>query len=66
VFCFQVSVVLPDTINVPEVLTDALNEDCEYYRVEDIHVSELVSKEFVEAFVKKGMMQIIAVGIALD
>jgi hypothetical protein len=50
----QVSVVLPDTINVPEAVTDALNQDCDYYRVEDIHVSELVNKEFVEAFVKKG------------
>jgi hypothetical protein len=65
VFCLQVSVVLPDTINVPEVITDALNEDCDYYRVEDIHVSELVNKEFIEAFVKKGTVLITAVGIAI-
>lgn len=64
-FCLQVSVVLPDTINVPEVITDALNEDCDYYRVEDIHVSELVNKEFIEAFVKKGTVLITAVGIAI-
>jgi hypothetical protein len=45
---------LPDTINVSEVIIDSLNEDCDYYEVEDIHVSHLISKEFIEAFVKKG------------
>jgi hypothetical protein len=59
VFCLQVSVVLPDTINVSEEITDSLNEDCEYYEVEDIHVSHLISKEFIEAFVKKGMIQLV-------
>jgi hypothetical protein len=46
--------VLPDTVNVLEVITDSLNEDCDYYEVEDIHVSQLINKEFIEAFVKKG------------
>jgi hypothetical protein len=59
VFCSQVSVVLPDTINVSEVITDLLNEDCDYYEVEDIHVSHLISKEFIEAFVKKGTTQLV-------
>ena len=45
---------MPDTINVSEVITDALNEDCDYYKVEDIHVCDLFNKEFIEAFVKKG------------
>jgi hypothetical protein len=59
VFCLQVSVILPDTINVSEVITDSLNEDCDYYEVEDIHVSHLISKEFIEAFVKKGTAQLV-------
>jgi hypothetical protein len=58
VFCLQVSVVLPDTINVSEVIKDSLNEDCDYYEVEDIHVSHLINKEFIEAFVKKGTTQL--------
>jgi hypothetical protein len=53
-FCLQVSVVLPDTVNVSDVITESLNEDCDYYEVEDIHVSHLIKKEFIEAFVKKG------------
>jgi hypothetical protein len=51
---------VPDTINVPEVITDSLNEDCDYYRVEDIHVCELINKEFIEAFVKKGTVMLTA------
>ena len=60
-FCSQVSVVLPDTINVSEVITNALNEDCDYYKVEDIHVCNLINKEFIEAFVKKGTGMVTAV-----
>lgn len=60
-FCSQVSVVLPDTINVSEVITNALNEDCDYYKVEDIHVCDLINKEFIEAFVKKGTGMVTAV-----
>ena len=60
-FCSQVSVVLPDTINVSEVITNALNEDCDYYKVGDIHVCDLINKEFIEAFVKKGTGMVTAV-----
>lgn len=52
---------LPDTINVPEVITDSLNDDCDYYKVEDIHVCDLINKEFIEAFVKKGTVVLTAV-----
>ncbi|KDR22204.1 ribonuclease P protein subunit p40-like [Zootermopsis nevadensis] len=65
-FNYLVSVVLPDTINVPEVITDALNEDCDYYRVEDIHVSELVNKDFIEIFVKRGHLIILSDGTNID
>lgn len=60
-FCLQVSVVLPDTVNVSEVIKDSLSEDCDYYKVEDIHVSDLINKEFIEAFVKKGKVVVTAV-----
>jgi len=61
VFCSQVSVVLPDAINVSEGITNALKEDCDYYKVEDIHVCDLINKEFIEAFVKKGTGMVTAV-----
>lgn len=65
-FNHLVSVVLPDTINVSEVITDSLNDDCEYYEVEDIHVSHLINKEFIEAFVKKGHLTVLSNGTNID
>lgn len=65
-FNHLVSVVFPDSINVSEVITDSLNEDCDYYEVEDIHVSHLISKEFIEAFVKKGHLTILSNGTNID
>nr|CAD7576026.1 unnamed protein product [Timema californicum] len=52
-----VSVVLPDvgTTALPETITDALVEDCDYYKVENINIKELTNKDFIEAFVKKGL-----------
>ncbi|PSN57584.1 hypothetical protein C0J52_00532 [Blattella germanica] len=52
-FNHLVSVVLPDAINVPEIIKDSLNEDCDYYKVENLQICELVCMEFIEAFVKK-------------
>lgn len=65
-FNYLVSVVLPDTINVSEVITGSLNEDCEYYKVEDIHVCDLINKEFIEAFVKKGLLTVLSDGTHID
>jgi ribonuclease P/MRP protein subunit RPP40 len=65
-FNYLVSVVLPDTINVSEVITNALNEDCDYYKVEDIHVCNLINKEFIEAFVKKGLLTVLSDGTNID
>ena len=64
-FCLQVSVVLPEAINVPEIIKDSLNEDCDYYKVENLQICELVCMEFIEAFVKKGMTFNTAVGCML-
>nr|CAD7445584.1 unnamed protein product [Timema bartmani] len=51
----SVSVVVPDvgTTALPETITDALVEDCDYYKVENINIKELTNKDFIEAFVKK-------------
>lgn len=50
----QVSVVLPDTVTVPQSLHNCLSEDTDYYRINKLRVSDLLHVEFIEAFVKKG------------
>lgn len=46
--------VLPDTITVPDSLRNCLSEDTEYYRINALRVCDLLNREFIEAFVKKG------------
>lgn len=48
------SVVFPETIDVPEEIKSSLVRDKEYYKIHALYPHELVSKEFIEAFVKKG------------
>lgn len=50
----QISVVLPDTLTIPPSLHNCLSEDTDYYRINNLRVSDLLSVEFIEAFVKKG------------
>lgn len=45
---------LPDTSKVPQDLTDALLVDCEYYKISNLPLSEIVSSKFISAFIKKG------------
>ncbi|KYN20080.1 hypothetical protein ALC57_07586 [Trachymyrmex cornetzi] len=50
----QISVVLPNTVTVPQNLHNCLSKDTNYYRINKLHVSDLLNIEFIEAFVKKG------------
>lgn len=51
---FQVSVVLPDTPQVPQPVLDALSFDNEYYKIKNVSAQEFVGKEFIDAFLNKG------------
>lgn len=55
---YQISVVLPNTFTIPESLLDPLSEDSDYYRIDALRASDLVNREFIEAFVKKGKLLI--------
>ncbi|CAG2054159.1 unnamed protein product [Timema podura] len=63
-----VSVVVPDvgTTALPETITDALVEDCDYYKVENINIKELTNKDFIEAFVKKGRLTVLSENTSID
>lgn len=51
---FQASIILPDTLTVPESLKESLIDDCEYYCIKRVPIHELIKKPFIEAFVNKG------------
>jgi ribonucleases P/MRP protein subunit RPP40 len=61
-----VSVILPNVSSAPQSLIDLLSDDSTYYRVNNIHVSEFVKKEFIDLFIKKGNLTLLSVGTKLD
>lgn len=65
-FNHSVSVVFPETIDVPEEIKSSLVRDKEYYKIHALYPHELVSKEFIEAFVKKGELSLLAVDKKID
>lgn len=50
----QISLVLPNTLKTPDELRTCISEDSDYYRINAVNVFDLINKEFIEAFVKKG------------
>lgn len=62
----SVSVVIPNSKNIPEVLIDSILEDSDYYKVEGVNASQLVNKEFIEAFVKKGELSLLSINVKID
>ncbi|XP_029053558.2 ribonuclease P protein subunit p40-like [Osmia bicornis bicornis] len=65
-FNHSVSLVLPDTIRIPDKLRTCLSEDTDYYRINGLNVYELINKEFIEAFVKKGELTLLTIGNKID
>ena len=65
-FNHSVSLVLPDTIRIPDVLRACIAEDSDYYRINAVNVLDLVNKEFIEAFVKKGELSLLTIGNKID
>ncbi|XP_012275098.1 ribonuclease P protein subunit p40-like [Orussus abietinus] len=65
-FNHSVSVILPDTVSVPGNLLDSINNDSDYYKVKGLRASELISKEFIEAFVKKGRLTLLTIENRID
>ncbi|KAK9302858.1 hypothetical protein QLX08_005264 [Tetragonisca angustula] len=65
-FNHSVSLVLPDTTRIPDELRTCLSEDSDYYRIDGLNVFELINKEFIEAFVKKGELTLLTIGNKID
>ncbi|XP_012540273.1 ribonuclease P protein subunit p40 isoform X2 [Monomorium pharaonis] len=52
-FNHSISIVLPDTVTIPQSLHNCLSKDTDYYRINNLCISDLLNIEFIEAFVKK-------------
>lgn len=51
---FQISVVLPDTTQIPNDIAAAF-DDTDHYAIEHVALSEFVDRHFIEAFVRRGI-----------
>jgi len=65
-FNHSVSIVLPDTVTIPQNLRNCLLEDTDYYRINKLRVSDLLNIEFIEAFVKKGKINLLTIENKID
>ncbi|KAG8319420.1 Ribonuclease P protein subunit p40 [Homalodisca vitripennis] len=63
---FKVTVILPDTVLVPEELNTALTKDSEYYKVDQLPIHRFLDKQFINFFVKSGQLFALSVGTQLD
>ncbi|XP_015108974.1 ribonuclease P protein subunit p40 isoform X2 [Diachasma alloeum] len=62
----SVSVVAPRKRQLPVDIVDCVLEDSDYYKVEGLPASQIVDKEFVEAFVKKGELTLLSINTRID
>ncbi|XP_032689904.1 ribonuclease P protein subunit p40-like isoform X2 [Odontomachus brunneus] len=65
-FNHSISVVLPNMFTVPKSLLDSLSEDTDYYRINALCASDLLNREFIEAFVKKGQVTLLTIRNKID
>ncbi|KAK5646843.1 hypothetical protein RI129_005307 [Pyrocoelia pectoralis] len=61
-----VSVVLPDTLRVPQNICETLKNDCEYYKISNVGLDELVNINFINAFVRKGIFISLSINERID
>lgn len=60
------SVVLPDVVTVPKQLIESLAIDSEYYKLDNISISDLVEKQFIENFVRNGRITLLSIDTKID
>ncbi|KAJ8672673.1 hypothetical protein QAD02_003933 [Eretmocerus hayati] len=65
-FNHSVSVVLPNTSSIPESLCENIVEDTDYYQIHGLRAVELINKEFIQSFIKKGELSLLSIGKKID
>ncbi|KAL2743489.1 ribonuclease P protein subunit p40-like [Vespula maculifrons] len=61
-----VSLIFPQSNNIPDSVINCISDDSDYYRIKDLHVSELLNKQFIDAFIKKGELTLLTIGNKID
>uniref|UniRef100_A0A1B6DCK5 Uncharacterized protein n=2 Tax=Clastoptera arizonana TaxID=38151 RepID=A0A1B6DCK5_9HEMI len=61
-FNHSVAVVLPDTVIIPEELNSALSNNCDYYKLNNVSVSNFLDEEFINSFIKSGETTALCIG----
>nr|XP_045599497.1 ribonuclease P protein subunit p40-like isoform X1 [Procambarus clarkii] len=65
-FNTKVSLLLPDTPTLPQIIHDAVADDGEFYLVRNLPLLELCSPTFLQAFVKTGCLNAVSCDTRLD
>ncbi|KAL0273930.1 UNVERIFIED_CONTAM: hypothetical protein PYX00_006490 [Menopon gallinae] len=65
-FNHRVSLTIPDTLQVPPALQNALAEDSDFYCVKNVPALEFVQPQFVEYLVLSGKLTLLSIGTRLD
>ncbi|XP_066257792.1 ribonuclease P protein subunit p40-like isoform X2 [Euwallacea similis] len=65
-FNHLVSVVLPNCLRVPESLLNILSDDCDYYKITDLSLTDILNSNFINNFIKKGKLILLSIGTRID
>ncbi|KAJ8911511.1 hypothetical protein NQ315_014436, partial [Exocentrus adspersus] len=65
-FNHLVSVTVPDSLRIPEALTEKLTLDCDYYMIYDLNPSDLLNTSFLKFFVKSGDLMLLSINTRID
>lgn len=65
-FNTKVSLLLPDTPNLPQLISDAVTQDTQFYLVKNLPLLELCTSTFLQAFVKTGQLYAVSCDTRLD
>ncbi|KAK9737656.1 Ribonuclease P 40kDa (Rpp40) subunit [Popillia japonica] len=65
-FNHLVSLTVPDALNIPKALSNILIEDCDYYKVCKLDVSEFINATFINSFVKSGTLTLLSINTRID
>ncbi|KAJ8943222.1 hypothetical protein NQ314_009795, partial [Rhamnusium bicolor] len=61
-----VSVILPDSLRFPDKLIEKLVVDCEYYKLLDLQLGDLIESKFLSSFVKSGRLTLLSINTRID
>lgn len=58
--------VLPDTPHIPEVMTNIVTDDCDYYKVKEFSLSDLINNDFIHSFIENGQLTALSIDTHLE